>query len=306
MADHRNDLRDAPYSAPELTHERLAPTLIRYQEAGTLYYQPWNQDSAAITNRSPLGSVTANSVTTAYTTYSCGEILSRQQMSYDAIRESYADKLRAELAMARLGKRAVDDTIEVALATSFLGSPKDLTGSTNIPGDVEAESWLLRDKTEGRVALTVSNKLFTALKSNSQVADRMKNIGITPGNDYDIRNVAAWIMAQIMGVDEVIVAPDRCWSATIGGDKIGVLSVLPDGTLQPNEQPQVARVIAYQFGETDSFPFECTSWEYDAILGSVVDTKTKAQFKVLNSNLKQAIRFFEADASSSDSASASA
>ena len=171
---------------------------------------------------------------------------------------------------------------------------------------MEAESWLLRDKTEGRVALTVSNKLFTALKSNSQVADRMKNIGITPGNDYDIRNVAAWIMAQIMGVDEVIVAPDRCWSATIGGDKIGVLSVLPDGTLQPNEQPQVARVIAYQFGETDSFPFECTSWEYDAILGSVVDTKTKAQFKVLNSNLKQAIRFFEADASSSDSASASA
>ena len=72
MAEIRNDLRDAPYSAPELTHERLAPTLVRYQEAGTLYYQPWNQDSAAITNRSPLGSVTANSVTTAYTTYSCG------------------------------------------------------------------------------------------------------------------------------------------------------------------------------------------------------------------------------------------
>ena len=39
--------------------------------------------------------------------------------------------------MARLGKRAVDDQIELAMANALLANPTDLSASTNLPGDVE-------------------------------------------------------------------------------------------------------------------------------------------------------------------------
>lgn len=298
MAEIRNDLRDAPYSAPELTHERLAPTLVRYQEAGTLWYQPYAQDVTAQTTRAALGDVTANTQGAASTPYACGEILDRQRMSYDAIRQSYRDELRADLAMARLGKRAVDDQIELAMANALLANPTDLSASTNLPGDVENLAWGLIDRAPGsRCVLTISGRLFTTLKANAQIDARMKNIGIAVGEGGDPRRVTAAQMAAVLGVDEVIVAPNRVWvtmvsAGTLGatGAKCGVLSMLPDGALQPNEEVQLGRVISYQFGETDSFPFEVTSWDDDRYLGRVIDTKTKAQFVLLNAALKEAVQ----------------
>lgn len=314
MADIRNDLRDAAYSAPDLTHERLAPTLVRYQEAGTLWYQPYASDVQAQTGRSALGNVTAHTQGAASTSYACGEIIDRQQMSYDAIRQSYRDNLRADLAMSRVGKRAVDDKIELAMANSLLANPIDLSASTNLPGDIEDMAWTLIDKAPGqRCVLTINGKIFTALKANAAIKDRMKNIGIAVGEGGDPRRVTAAQMAAVLGVDEVIVAPNRVWVAmvkagTLGptGAACGVLTLLPDGSLQPNEEVQLARVISYQYGETDSFPFEITSWDDDRYLGHVIDTKTKAQFVLLNSALKQSVQLIAADASDSGSASGSA
>lgn len=313
MAEIRNDLRDAPYSAPELTHERLAPTLTRYQTSGTMYYMPYASDVAAQTGRSPLGNVTVHSQSSAYTTYACGEIFDRQELPYDAIRESYRDDLRADLAMARLGKRAVDDQIELAMANALLANPVDLTSSTNLPGDIEDLAWELIDKTPGqRCVLTISGKIFTALKANSEIKDRMKNIGIAVGEGGDPRRITAAQMAAVFGVDEVIVAPNRVWVNMVKADTLGptgaacgVLSMLCDGTLQPNEEIQLGRVVSYQYGDTASFPFEITSWDDDRYAGRVIDTKTKAQFVMLNSALKQSVKLIEEDASSSASASVS-
>lgn len=288
MGTVRNDLALAPYSDPAMVFTRVAPALVRYEESGTAWYQPYNADVSAQTGRSPLGAVTANAVAAASKPFVCGEILSREEMSYDQVRQGYRDLLSAEFAMARLGKRAVGDTLELALATALLASPEDLSSSTNLPGDVEALASALADKAPGRVALVLSASLFGALKADSEVKDRMKNIGIAIGEGGDPRKITEAQMAAVMGVDEVIVGPGRVWNTP--GAKTGSLVILPTEGLAPNEEPQYGRCYTYEYAvDGEYLPFTCESFYNDLNKSYNVDTVAKAAFVELNAGLKQAV-----------------
>lgn len=288
MGTVRNDLALAPYSDPAMVFTKVAPALVRYEEAGKAWYQPYNADVSAQTGRSPLGAVTANAIAAANKNFACEEILSRQEMSYDQVIQGYRDILSAEFALARLGKRAVGDTLELQLATALLASPEDLSSSTNLPGDVEALASALADKAPGRVALVLSAALFGALKADSEIKDRMKNIGIAIGEGGDPRKITEAQMAAVMGVDEVIVGPGRVWNTP--GAKTGALVILPTEGLAPNEEPQYGRIYSYEWNVDGEFlPFLCESFYNDLNRGYNVDTVAKAQFLELNAALKQAV-----------------
>lgn len=288
MATVRNDLAIAPYSDPEMVFTKVAPALVRYEEAGTAWYQPYTADVTAQTNRNPLGAVTANAVAAASKPFTCGEILSRQEMSYDQVRQGYRDLLSAEFAMARLGKRAVGDTLELALATALLANPEDLSSSTNLPGDVEALASALADKAPGRVALVLSASLFGALKADDEVKARMRNTGVILGEGGDARRITKEQLAAVFGVDEVIVGPGRVWNTP--GAKTGSLVILPTEGLAPNEEPQYGRCYTYEYAiDGEYLPFTCESFYNDLNKSYNVDTVAKAAFVELNAGLKQAV-----------------
>lgn len=288
MATVRNDLALAPYSDPEMVFNKVAPALVRYEQSGTAWYQPYTANTTAQTGRAALGAVTANTVAAASKSFICNEILSRQEMSYDQVRQGYRDLLSAEFAMARLGKRAVGDALELQLATALLASPEDLSGETNLPGAVESLASILADKAPGKVALVLSSALFGALKSNDEVKARMRNTGVVLGEGGDARRITREQLAAVMGVDEVIVGPGRVWNTP--GAKTAALVVLPTEGLAPNEEAQYGRCYTYEFSTDGEFlPFACESFMDDLNKGYVVDTVAKAQFVELNVALKQAV-----------------
>ena len=305
MATVRNDLAILPYSDPEMVFPKVAPVLRKYVPSGTEYYTPYNSDVTAQTGRTALGDITAHAVGSASTSFNCAEIIDRENMSYDAIKASYRDDLRAEMAMARVGKRAVSDKLDLQLKTALLGSPEDIHSESDICGAVEALAWTLADKAYGKIALVLSTKCFTALKGVSAIKDRMKNMGIFQA-DGDPRRITEAQMAAAFGVDEIVVGPNRVWGSGAGAS-CGALVVKPTPELYPNEEVQYARTFAYEFAEGGDgwLPFLCEVWTNDLIKGLTVDVTAKAAVVVLNSGLKQAIRFFQADASESGSDSAS-
>ena len=305
MATVRNDLAILPYSDPEMVFPKVAPVLTKYAPSGTEYYTPWNQDVTAQTGRNPLGDITAHAVGAASANYNCAEIIDRENMSYDAIKASYRDDLRAEMSMARIGKRAVSDKLELQLKSALLSSPEDIHSETDICGAVEALAWTLADKAYGKIALVLSTKCFTALKGVSAIKDRMKNMGIF-ANDGDPRRITEAQMAAAFGVDEVIVGCNRVWGSGAGAT-CGALVIKPTEGLFPNEEVQFARTFAYEFADNGDgwLPFMVEVWQNDLIKGLTVDVTAKAAVVTLNSALKQGIRFFEADASESGSDSIS-
>ncbi len=302
MATKRPDLAAADYTVTGYLHEFLAPTLKRLQKGGTLYYTPLASGVTAQTTRQALGEVTANTKASAHTTYACGEILSRQRMSYDEVEQGYADLLHAELEMAFDGKNAVERVLEAAIATGVLGSATDLTAASDVVAPIATAAAELMDKAPGRpVALVMSRKVFNKLKQDSVVVSRMKNTGIAIGEGGDPRAVTAAQMAAIFGVDQVLVGRSDIW-----GGSTGALVALPDPAKAQNQEAQFARTLVYQTEDTVGIPFTCESYEDNDAKGYVVDTLAYADVKVLNSGLKKAFQFFAADASSaSTSASAS-
>ena len=302
MANKRDDLRTAPYATPGYLHERIAPTLTKRQRGGTLNYQPLQSDVTAQTGRTALGAITRHSVAGASLSFTLTEKRDRQVMSYDEINESFADQLHAELAMARIGKRAVDSIFEAALMRSLLGGTAlDFSAESLLASAIESAASDLQDKGEGAVALVLSSYLFGKVKGNSEVKDRMKNTGVLLGAGGDPRNVTAAQLASVVGVDEVLVGNNRIWKTAaaaekdanqdpLGLEKCAALVILPNGELQPTEEVQYARTLVYQYGEDNSYPFEVTSWEDDDVDGIVVDIKGYGEFYALNAGLKQAIK----------------
>lgn len=283
MATVRPDLATAEYTSTGYLHEIIAPTLKVFQKGGTLYYTPYATRGTAQTSRSALGSVTATTMASASKTFSCGEILSRKKMSYDEVEQGYSDLLTAELDMAAAGKDEVEASIETSLATALLdaNSAKDLTASTNLPGDIENYAAELMDKApDCEIALAISSTLFTSMKANGEIKARMQNTGIAVGEGGDPRAVTAAQLAAVLGVNRVLVGKSSIW-----GKHYAALVMLPHAEKAQNQEAQLARTVAYMTSPADGIPFTCESFEDDNAKGYVVDTHAHAAVTVLNAGL---------------------
>lgn len=285
MATKRPDLAAAEYTSTGYLHRILAPALPVFQAGGTLYYTPVNTRGTAQKGRSSLGTVTASDLAAGSKIFACSEILSRKRMGYAEITQGYSDLLTAELDMAAAGKDEVEAAIEGLLATELLKTPADLSASTNLPGDVEDLAAELMDKApDQEVALVLSSKIFTSLKSDTEVKARMQNTGIAIGEGGDPRAVTAAQLAAVFGVHRVLIGKTSIW-----GDKTGALVMLPHKEKSQNQEAQVARVVTYTAEPVDGIPFTCESFEDDTLKGYVVDTTTQAAVVVFNAALAKAV-----------------
>ncbi len=285
MATKRPDLASAEYTSTGYLHRIIAPALPVFQAGGTLYYTPVNTRGAAQKGRASLGAVTASDVSSASKTFACQEILSRKRIGYAEVRQGYADLLTAELDLAAAGKDEVEAAIEQTLATAILTTPADLSGSTNLPGDIEDAAAELMDKApDQEVALVLSSKVFTSLKANAEIKARMQNTGIAIGEGGDPRAVTTAQLAAICGVNRVLVGKTSIWGATGGA-----LVMLPHKEKAQNQEAQLARVVVYAAEPVDDIPFTCESFEDDTLKGYVVDTTTNATVTVLNGALSKAL-----------------
>lgn len=304
----RPDLQTAEFSRPPFLTDIILPPLMREQIAGTLYYQAVASDVTAQSGRanaSTIGDITEHIVSAASKTFSCSEIRDRQKMSYTQVK-GYADLLHAELAMARIAKRAWFSKVETTTARVLLGaaSPTDLSGtSADIASSLENAVAELQDKAPGKVALVLSSRNFTRLKTDSNIKDRMKNTGVVLGAGGDPRNVTAEQLAAILGVDQILIGPNDVWHTamkkanstgqTDGFDYQGnaALVVLPDPAVDPVEEIQLGRTIYYKWSSNGDF-FVCESFHDDKCDADCVDIKGLVDSQVFNTSLFITFKLF--------------
>ena len=299
----RADLESIPVSFPDpFLIEKLAPYFVRGQNGGTLYFQELrNAPSAQVgRNTAALADINSTVIAASTTGFSLSEIRSRISMSYDQIR-GYLNQESADIAMARMAKRAFYLAIEKECAKALLHSANPVNGISSPIDTIDAEIAKLRDKAygTGKLAITMSHSVFAALKKNADIINRMKATGVIV-DGLSPRYVSAEQLAAVFGADECLVGADVSWKHGVdAADRGNVgISLLPTAEVDCAEEPQWARMLIFDWGEdADKMILQefhnpiNDSWNMDAVgIG---------QLKVLNASMATQIQVFEGDESSS-------
>ena len=300
----RADLEQIPVSFPDpFLVDKLAPYFVRGQNGGTLYYQALRDAPTAQVGRNTaaLADITSTVIAASTTTFSLSEIRARISMSYDQIR-GYLNQESADIAMARMAKRAFYLAIEKECAKALLHNNNPVNGISDTVATIDAEVAKLRDKAygTGKMALTMSHSVFAALKNNETIQKRMISTGVIV-DGLSPRYVSPEQLAAAFGVDECLIGADISWKHGVNAaDRGNVgLSLLPTAEVDCAEEPQWARMLIFDWGEdADKMILQefhnpiNDSWNMDAVgIGAL---------KVLNASMATQIQVFEADESSSN------
>lgn len=298
----RADLEAIPCAFPEpFLVEKLAPYLMRRQEGGTLYYQSLKNAPTAQYNRDTanLASITATTIAAASTSYSGKECRARIQMSYDQIRTGYYDQASAEIAMAKMAKRAFYLKLESLCAYGLLHNANPINGISNPLDVIDSQIATLRDKAygTGKVAVTMSHDVFARLKKNAAIIDRMKATGVIV-DGLSPRYVSQEQLAAVFGADEVLVGSNAAWHNGLTSDNGNVgISVLPTAKMDCMEEPQWARTVIYDFGgDAEHYVIEEFANPINDSL--VIDAKGIIDFQILNASMAVQVQVFNDDSDS--------
>jgi hypothetical protein len=299
----RPDLEAIPVQFPELIGQHLYPWYERPNAVNYLYYQPLNDDVAAQTGRdtAAVATINANTIANAKLSFSCGEIIGRDRMSYDQV-DSYGGVEGADIALARKAVRSLSDKVEIMIAKLALEDNSAVDVTTDIVAAIENEVSELQDLADGDVCLAISSYNFTQLKKNADIKDRMKNTGVLLGAGGDPRKVTAEQIAAILGVSRVYVGANKQWRRGVSAAYRGnaCLFVEPRENIEPVEEVQLGRTIFQAWdGAVNRY-----------IIGTFFDPKERAHYadcvgkidvKTLNADLKTTLQLFTPDESDSDS-----
>lgn len=299
----RPDLEAIPVQFPELIGQHLYPWYERPNAVNYLYYQPLNDDVAAQTGRdtAAVATINANTIANAKLSFSCGEIIGRDRMSYDQV-DSYGGVEGADIALARKAVRSFSDKVEIMIAKLALEDNSAVDVTTDIVAAIENEVSELQDLADGDVCLAISSYNFTQLKKNADIKDRMKNTGVLLGAGGDPRKVTAEQIAAILGVSRVYVGANKQWRRGVSAAYRGnaCLFVEPRENIEPVEEVQLGRTIFQAWdGAVNRY-----------IIGTFFDPKERAHYadcigkidvKTLNADLKTTLQLFTPDESDSDS-----
>ena len=300
----RADLEDIEVSFPNpFLVEKIAPYFVRGQNGGTLYYQALQDAPTAQVGRNTasLADISSTVIAASTTSFSMQECRARISMSYDQVK-GYLNQDAADIAMARMAKRAFYLAIEKECAKALLHSNNPVNGISNPLATIDAEVAKLRDKAygTGKMALSMSHTVFANLKNNEAIQKRMISTGVIV-DGLSPRYVSPEQLAAAFGVDEVLVGADISWKRGVNAaDRGNVgLSLLPTPEVDPAEEPQFARTLIFDWGDSaeryilQEFHNPINdSWNMDAV-GII-------QLKVLNASMATQIQVFAADESSSN------
>jgi len=266
-----------PYLAP-----RLLPALNRHQKVGNQYIVTVDADVAAQTGRTLGAAPTATTLASASDTFSCAEAIKRVLIPDDEV-ALMGDLNRAQQKAARIGKRSIlrakEDAAE-ALITAGAGATVDILGSIRQALDVGIDAV---QRVPGRLTLSCGWTTFRRLGRYTEVTDQLANTGVailnsmqlTKSPDSGVRNVAAGILAEVLGLEEILVGDDDHWQAGTAW-----LCKLPDPGTEPDEVPQIGRTIQYlPDGEQE---FLAESYFDDNLISEAVDTRVWYDQEIYN------------------------
>lgn len=292
MAVKRPDLEAAPFKEPMLIHKYLFPYYNREVKAGTLYYQDIVTDATigtAITNRTLGDAPTAVRIDSASTTWALTEKIKRIKVDRSEI-DQLGGLLPAQMKAARAGKRVVGNDLEAAAIAATFGDAANLAGEVDILttflGASDTAKETIMDNAYGQVAMFGAYKVTNRLKRYDEVVERMKFTGVLLGNVRDVRSVSDDQLAAAIGVDMVLSAPSTAsasgWlGASSAYDGYLGLAVLPDPSVDPDEDIQFGRTLSFNAG-TNGELFEVESYYSDDLRSEVVDVTAWTNLIALN------------------------
>ena len=295
MADTRTrrpDLEAAEYKAPSYLTPMVFPMLPRAMRQGTLYFQDILADIAAQTGRTAGNAPTENTIADANTTYNLenDEFIDREKIP-DGDIAGLGGLDMAQMKAARKGKRAVGEAIEDLTVANLLanGSVSYVDIASSFLAAVDLGRDTLQDYAEGRIALCLSQRLFSLVKRYDEVIERMKFTGVIASGLTDVRSISQMQLAAALNLDLVMTGPNTAWydqSATY--QDRAALVVLPDMNAGPDEELQAGRTL--WFSATGAMPtaeamFEVHTWYSEDKVSEMCDVRAYAEQKVLNAEL---------------------
>ena len=257
-----------PYLAPS-----ILPPLNRMQKVGNQYYVAVDSDVAAQTGRTLGAAPTATNLASASDTFSCAEAIKRVRIPDDEI-ALMGGLSPAQQKAARIGKRSImrakEDAL-VALLTASAGASADILDNLRGRLDIAIDAV---QRVPGRLVLACGWTTFRRLGRYTEVTNTLANTGVaimnqlqlSRGPDSGVRNVAAGILAEVLGLEEILVGDDDHWTAGTA-----YLLKTPDPSTEPDEVPQIGRTIQYLPDGEQEFHME--SYFDDNLITEVVDAR---------------------------------
>lgn len=288
----RPDLEAAAYKAPSYLTPQLFPMLPRAMRQGTIYYQDILADIAAQTGRTAGNAPTENTIADQQTTFNLenDEFIDREKIP-DGDIAGLGGLDAAQLKAARKGKRAVGEAIEDLTVANILanGSVTYTDIGTSFLAAVDLGRDTIADYAEGRIALVLSQRLFSLVKRYDEVINRMKFTGVIASGLTDVRSISQMQLAATLNLDAVLTGPNSAWydhSATY--QDRAALVVLPEAAQEPDEALQVGRTL--WFSATGATPsaetmFEVHTWYSEDKVSEMCDVRAYAEQKVFNPEL---------------------
>jgi hypothetical protein len=256
-----------------LIGNRVLPVLNRPVKIGNQYYVTVDNDVSAQTGRVLGVAPTAVTLASQSGTFSAAEAIKRTVIPDDEIR-LMGGLANAQMKAARIGKRSIlrarEDAIVTALATTT--QTADILGSLRQALDTAVDAI---QRVPGRLVLACGWTTFRRISRYSEITDTLLRTGVVAQSALAVRNVDAPTVASVLGVDEILIGDDDHWAAGTA-----YLLRAPDPNMEPDETPQIGRVIQYL--PEDGMEFEMRAWYEDTILAEVVDARTWYIAKMYN------------------------
>jgi hypothetical protein len=306
MKKRRKDLEKAKFEWPEsAVGHKLVPRIPVLSRAQKLYYK--NVVTAATTtkNRTKGTALTSTTLTDADLDYSLDLIEKRVGMPYELSEEHgmpFADKAGAQAV-----KKTMYKTYENDVATLFIGGAAasldvDVTvaHSNSIIDAVEANVEALK-AVKGRLVFITNRKTFNIIMKKAEIIERLAFTGVIPKDGRIIRGLKPEVLAEVLGVDEVVVGDNDNWLTDSGAnDMTGRASIakipaedlaLEDLMLDPYGHVR----LEMQPGDGEN-PFEIRTWDNDDDQVHQYDGKGYNKLTTLNSECAKSFENIAADA----------
>ena len=244
----------------------IFPPLSKAQKTGDQYFVTVDADVAAQTGRTLGVAPTTTTLGSQEVPFTTAEAIKRVNIPDDELNLMGGLQAGQEKA-ARIGKRSIMRAKEnalVTLLTSGAGATVDILDSVLQAIDVGLDAV---QRVSGSSTLVLGWTTYRRLTRYSEVTSALLRTGIQGQNARDVRNVSIATLADVLGFDEILVGDDDHWTA-------GTAWILkrPNANMEPDEVPQIGRMIQY-LPDGDQ-PFLMESYFDETRIAETVDCRS--------------------------------
>jgi len=279
----RNDLLAQEIVKPQgLIGGQLFPVLNKMTSSGSIFKIAAGSNANVANTRTAGAVVTPTNNTGTPVGFTLAEVSDRQAVDDSQI-SMYGGPDRYKLNLARTAALNVAKLSELAVKNAIYAldaMDNDDTLFETINDAIDALKLF-----PGRIVLAGSSQILREIRSDTTIADQLKNTGMVPAG-IDPRFVSNEVLAAALNIDMVFEGRGDVWSTT------GLhLQILPDPTFEPHQEIQAGRTIQQVVGEDDGNDMflQCFEGYDDSRKSEYIDVESFMQAKVLNSSLIKVI-----------------